>query len=125
MDLCEQCQRISSTVLVSGNNKVLHHTHETFQKSVFGEKCYLCSQVWNSLNEEQKTVASRPDFEGINYEVFFYGRGFRYDGQLDRILAKVDFTHGEDLWDCEEYDEVGGKTMEEAGQFAILNPYSE
>lgn len=122
MGLCEQCQSISSKVLVFGKNMVFHHNYETFRKSVFGDRCYICSQVWDSMNEEQKAVASRPDFEGIDYEVFLKSASFDEEGQQERVLATISFSHGEDLWDTEEYDPIGGMSMEDAGKFAILNP---
>jgi hypothetical protein len=124
MGLCEQCQSISSTVLVgSSRNTVLHHNHETFKRSVFGSKCYLCSQVWDSLNEEQKGKARRPEFEGIDYKVFLGRTSYGEEDRQEPILAKFYFDHGEDLWDCEEYDTVGGQFIQGAGQFAILNPF--
>lgn len=61
MGLCELCLSISSKVLVRGINTIFHHNYNTFKESVLRSKCYICSQVWNSLNEEQKAVASRPN----------------------------------------------------------------
>lgn len=121
MRLCEQCRSISSKVLPK--RTVLHHNYASLQKSVFAGSCYLCSQVWDSLNEEQKGVASRSDFEGIDYEVSLGRTSYGDDGVQERILAKISFEHGEDLLYCEEYDIVGGTSLEDAGQFAILNPF--
>lgn len=124
MGLCEQCQSISSTVLLlSGLNKVFHHSCETLKKSVFEAKCYVCSRVWDSLTEEQKAVASHPDFEGIDCKVSLQTSHEEDDGWQERVLAKITFTPGDDLYDCEDYETVGGKIMEHAGQFAILNPF--
>lgn len=124
MGLCEHCHSISSKVLVGGMNKALiHHDHETFKKAVFENKCYLCSQVWDSMNEEQKEVAGRPDFEGIDYDIFLNQIKYGEDERQKTFLASFFINHGEDLWDCEQYDTVGGKHVSGAGQFAILNPF--
>lgn len=123
MGLCEHCQSISSKVLkFRGKNNVLHHNHETLKRSI-GSKCYLCSQVWDSLNEEQKGVARRPDFEGIDYDVSLGKTRYSEEDRQEPILATFSFGHGEDLWDCEEYNDVGGTHIREAGKFAILNPF--
>jgi hypothetical protein len=123
MGLCEQCQSISSKVLSrQGFNTVFHHNHETFMRSVFDSKCYICSQVWDSLNEEQQGKAIRPEFEGIDYKVSLRSTSYGEEDRQEPILATIFFTHGEDLWDCEEYDPVGGMTINDSGQFAILNP---
>lgn len=123
MGLCEQCQSISSKVLVFGRNTAIHHNYETFKEAVFGSKCYLCSQVWDSMNAEQKAVARRPEFEGIDYEILLGKTKYFEDDRQKPVLAKIFIEHGEDLWDCEEYDTVGGTHMDSAGQFAILNPF--
>lgn len=124
MSLCALCeQSISSKVLSSsGYNTILHHNHKTFTRSVFSTKCYLCSRVWNSLNEEQQEKTRRPEFEGIDYKIFLRRTKYFEEDEQEAILAHVTFGHGEDLWDCEEYDEVGGRHILGAGQFAILNP---
>lgn len=121
MGLCETCQSLSSKVLVSGMNTAIHHDHETFKEAVFGSKCYLCSQVWDSMNEEQKEVARRPNFEGLDYHILLGRIRYGEDDRLEPVLASFFIKHGEDLWNCEEYDTVGGTHV--GGQFAILNPF--
>lgn len=124
MGLCEHCQSISSKVLRHASNwdTVLHHNHETFKRSV-RSKCYICSQVWDSLNEEQKAKAKRPNFEGINYKVLLGRTSYGEEDREEPILATFSIDHGEDLWDCEEYNDVGGEFLSGAGKFAILNPF--
>lgn len=123
MGLCELCQSLSSKVLVNGVNKALHHNHETFKEAVFGSKCYLCCQVWDSMNEEQKEVAGRPGFEGIDYDILLGRTQYGEENGQEPVLATLFIKHGEDLWDCEQYDTVGGTHVVDAGQFAILNPF--
>lgn len=124
MGLCEQCQAISSTVLSRRvGTSVLRHNHETLARSVFDSKCFLCTQVWNSLTEEQRGVTRRPEFEGIDYKISLVLDGPRWDDGPEDILADVSFDHGEDLWCTEDYNTVGGDyTSHVNGQFAILRP---
>lgn len=123
MGLCAHCLSLSSKVLIFGVNAALHHSHETFKEAVFVSKCYICSQVWDSMNEEQKEVVRRPDFEGIDYNIRLGRTRYGEDGRQEPVLATIFIKHGEDLWDCEEYNKVGGTFVSGAGQFAILNPF--
>ncbi|KAG8168216.1 hypothetical protein KVR01_003905 [Diaporthe batatas] len=118
MGLCALCeQSLSSKVLV--DDTLFHHDYRTFRQSV-ESKCYICSHVWSSLTEEQKETTMRPTFDGIDYDVSLRTS---YGERQGRILATIDFKHGDDLFDCEDYNEVGGKHMADAGRFAILNPH--
>lgn len=121
MGLCEQCQSISSTVLSGLKGKtVLQHNNETLARSVFDSKCFLCTQVWNSLTEEQREVTRRPEFEGITYIASLETAGWDY-GPED-ILATIYIENGEDLYCCEDYNLVGGTLTGDSGQYAILRP---
>lgn len=86
-------------------------------------KCYICSQVWDSMNEEQKEVARRPNFEGFDFDILLRKTRYGEDGRQEPVLAMFFIQHGEDLWDCEEYNTPGGPDLSGPGRFAILNPF--
>ena len=112
---------MTTTRLALGTNSLFRHDHETLRKAVFESKCFICSGVWGSLTEEQKKVASVPDFEGIEYRIRLY-RNPLNDGEQREYLATMLFSHGDDLFDCEDYNEVGGLPVDSVGCFAMLNP---
>lgn len=91
-------------------------------RSVFDSKCFLCSQVWESLHEEQKEVARRPDFEGLKCNVSLVKGSFGTDDRPENIIAQMYFDHGDDLYETEEYNRVGGMITDFSGQYAILDP---
>lgn len=122
MGLCEQCQSISTKVLVHGRNSLFRHDHISLEKAVFESRCFICSRVWDTLSEEQKVVASGPAFMGIEYRMFLFQEKYSDDDELSEILAHLTFEHGDDLYDVDDYNEVGGMPMDSTGCFAILNP---
>lgn len=69
-------------------------------------------------------VASDPAFMGIEYQISLHKitRAQAEDGDEQEILATLSFDHGDDLYDCEDYNEVGGLPVDQVGNFAILNP---
>lgn len=123
MGLCEQCQSVRAKVLVHGRNTLFRHDSSTLQKAVFESRCFVCSHVWDSLSGEQKAVASGPAFEGIEYQIFLSKiENHDVDAEKSEIIAAISFDHGDDLYDCEDYNEVGGLSMDSMGNFAMLNP---
>lgn len=124
MGLCEQCHSMTETPLAYGRNSLFRHDHITLRKAVFVSRCFVCTRVWHSLTEEQKSIASDPAFEGIEDEIYLSRMPGGKDGEQQGILANMSFQHGDDLYDCEDYNVVGGPSLVFAGCFAILNPSS-
>lgn len=120
MSLCTECKSMSTRTFEGDEDKLFRHGHDTFQKSVFESKCYICCRVWESLTQEQKDVASRPEFMGIEYH-FRPGRAIDSDGDPLLTVASLTFTWDDDLFDCEDYGEPGGFDAGE-GTFTALNP---
>lgn len=83
--------------------------------------------MYRTLSEEQKAIASDPTFMGIEYFIFLRHITQEEDGEQQKIVATLSFEHGDDLYDCEDYNEVGGLLPGNStvGCFAILNPSSE
>lgn len=121
MSLCTQCQSISTRVLGQERTKVFRHGYDSFREAVFERKCYICYRVWESLSEEQKEVASRPEFMGIDYYIQV-GDANRWDGEPTQSLASITFMLDDDLYNCEDYNEVGGLSVGLVGIFGALNP---
>lgn len=125
MSLCEKCQSMTSKPLSYGRNSLFRHDHISLQEAVFERRCFICTRVWDSLSEDQKAVASGPAFMGIEYQLFLLRPTSGEDGEQregQEILATLSFKHGEDFYDCEDYNDVGGSPVGSAGCFAILNP---
>lgn len=122
MGLCEQCRAMTTTPLAGGRNSLFRHDHVSLRKAVFESRCFVCCRVWDSLSEEQKGVARDPAFEGIGYSISLSRSTDGGDGEQVEILATLSFEHGDDLFDCEDYNVVGGLPVGSAGCFAILNP---
>lgn len=59
---------------------------------------------------------------GIEYQISLSKIAQADDGDKKEILATLSFDHGDDLYDCEDYNEVGGLPVDQVGNFAILNP---
>ncbi|KUI68836.1 hypothetical protein VM1G_04392 [Cytospora mali] len=113
---------MSTKVLTRGRNSLFRHDHITFRKAVFESRCFICSHVWNSLSQEQKDIASDAAFMGIEYQIHLSKITHDKDEEQRKVLANLSFEHGDDLYDCEDYKEVGGFPVEAVGCFAILNP---
>lgn len=117
MSLCEQCRSISERPTPPGRSVAFHHDAVSLKKAVEG-KCFACLRIWNSLSEEQRAIASREDFEGIDCFSFLRQRA-HVEGNEEPILAHFSFEHGEDLY-CDDFNVIGswrGST----GHFAVLN----
>nr|AET07139.1 vegetative incompatibility protein 6 [Cryphonectria parasitica] len=124
MSLCRKCQAIPDTRICSGEHRVVvRHDSASIQKSV-EDRCYICARVWNSLSEEQKAVCKRPTFEGIVYKMYTRDQSYGGSNAHSRpILAQLLCQPAkDDLYDCDDYNEVGGWWRNEAGAFAALNP---
>lgn len=100
---------------------LFRHGYDSFRKAVFESNCYICYRVWQSFTEEQKEMASRPEFMGMEYYIQF-GRGNHWDGQPSLSLAWITFVLDDDLYDCEDYNEPGGLSLAGMGIFGVLNP---
>ncbi|KAG6366495.1 hypothetical protein INS49_000672 [Diaporthe citri] len=120
MSLCTECKSMSTRTFEGDETKLFRHGYDSFRKAVFESKCYICCRVWESLTEEQKEVASRPEFMGIEYH-FRPRRAIDSDGDPTLTVASLTFKWDDDLFDCEDYDEPGGFDVGE-GTFTALNP---
>lgn len=123
MSLCTECKSMSTKTFEGDETKLFRHGYDSFRKAVFESKCYICCRVWESLTEEQKKVASRPQFMGIEYHLRLWN-AIDSDGEASLTVASITFRWDDDLYDCEDYTEPGGLGVEEAGNFAALNPAS-
>lgn len=123
MSLCTECKSMSTKTFEGDETKLFRHGYDSFRKAVFESKCYICCRVWESLTEEQKEVASRPQFMGIEYHLRL-SNAIDSDGEARPTVAEITFTWDDDLYDCEDYTEPGGLLVEEVGNFAALNPAS-
>lgn len=123
MGLCEKCQSLATEAFRSSESpSVDRYDYLSFRRAVDG-KCFVCSHVWDSLSEEQKGIASKPGFMGITYRIYRNSRPGSDEGEP--ILATLSFQHGDDLFDCEECNKVGGLMINSAGVFAFLDPSGE
>lgn len=122
MSLCTECKLMSTKTYEDGENKLFRHDYDSFRKAVFETKCYICCPVWESLTEEQKEVAGRPEFMGIEYH-FRPGNAIDSDGDPMLTVASLTFKWDDDLFDTEDYAEPGGYDAE-GGTFTALNPAS-
>lgn len=66
-------------------------------------------------------MASRPEFMGIDYYIQV-GDANRWDGEPTQSLASITFMLDDDLYNCEDYNEVGGLSVGLVGIFGALNP---
>lgn len=123
MTLCQKCQSIPDTaVAYSGRPTVVRHDTASLKRSI-QTRCFICTRVWESLSEEQKTVAESPTFTGIQYQARM-STGWMGEKRENPILASLICEPGDDLYDCEDYNVVGGWWRMETGQFSVLNPSS-
>lgn len=123
MSLCTECNSISTRTFGSESAILFRHGYDSLRKAVFESKCYICCRVWESLTEEQKEVASRPEFMGIEYHLSVR-TATDSDGDQVLPLASITFTWDDDLYDCEDYNEPGGLHVQDEGNFTALNPAS-
>lgn len=127
MAFCQKCQLIPDILIARGQDRtvVVHHDSASLQAAVT-ERCYICLRVWESLSEEQKSVASSSAFEGIRYNLSL-SLDYSEPGSSEEssFIAELKCNHGDDLYDCDDYNEVGGWWRLEMGQFTMLNPSSK
>ena len=120
MGICEKCQSLAVSPLPGQGPTLYCYDYLSLRKAV-DSRCYICSRVWDTLTEEQKGVASGPGFMGITYRLWRSSRSM--DDEEGPILATLGFENGDDLYDCEDYNEVGGRHLNsDCGVFAFLNP---
>lgn len=85
------------------------------------DSCYICTRVWDSLSKVQQAVVQSPDFSGLECKISF--PPVSEEGEDDEsIVTSLTFLAGDELWDCEEANLVGGWSPTFFGQFVILNP---
>lgn len=114
--LCKKCQSIPETVIAGrGLQVALEHDFKSLKESV-ERRCFICTRVWDTLSEQQRTVAGRPTFMGIRYQLCLK--------TSSAIVAKLMCDPGDDLYDCDDYKVVGGWWRGETGHFAMLDPSS-
>lgn len=123
MGFCQQCRSLLERRMPSGYHLAFHHDAASLKKAV-EERCFACFRIWNNLSKEQQIVASRAEFDGFDCHSSLGPRSHARDGEdedEESILANFSFTHGEDLYDCDDYNDLGWAGC--GGQFAVLNPF--
>lgn len=85
--------------------------------------CYMCTRVWDSLSKVQQAVIQSPDFSELECKISFTPTS--EEGEVDEhIVVSFSFWAGDELWDCEEPNLVGGWSPTFLGQFVVLNTNS-
>ncbi|POS81255.1 hypothetical protein DHEL01_v200355 [Diaporthe helianthi] len=123
MGICEKCQSLAiSPHSGEGGPTLSCYDYHSLREGI-DSKCYICSHVWGTLTEEQKGVASSPGFMGITYRLQRSpSRKARNDETEPPLLATLPFENEDDLYDCDDYNPVGGRWLDLAGVFAFLDP---
>jgi hypothetical protein len=121
MSLCTECKSITTRTFGQDRTLLFRHKHDSLRKAVFESKCHICYHVWESLSDEQKAIASRPEFMGIEYYISIRTLDFQERDPSD-CLAEISFEWFDDFFDCDDYNEVGGLHVDFSGVFAALNP---
>ncbi|KAJ4412427.1 hypothetical protein N0V82_008822 [Gnomoniopsis sp. IMI 355080] len=120
MAFCRQCQSLSKTPIARKTEVVFRHDYESLRQAV-DDDCYMCTRVWDSLSGTQQAIAQSPDFSGLECKASFTTVS-EEDEDDEPIVISFTFWAGEELWDCEEPNLVGGWSPLLYGQFVILNP---
>lgn len=122
MAFCQQCQSVSRTPIARKSAVVFRHDYESLQRAVEGN-CLICTRVWDSLSKIQQEVVQSPDFTGLECKILF--TPLNEDGELEEsILLSLKFWAGDELWDCDEANEVGGWSPDFYGHFVVLDASS-
>lgn len=125
MSLCQRCRSIADTAISRTRATVLHHDSAGSLKESVESSCFICARVWDSLSGEQRAAAESPSFMGIRYLMKTVEPSRRYGSPGEQpLLANILCEHGDDLYDCEDYNVVGGWWKGNTGNFAVLNPLS-
>lgn len=100
------------------------HDSASLKKAVEDE-CYMCTRVWDSLSREQQAIVESPGFRGIECHISFKAPAGDEDGAIEKAVP-IGFTFlcQEEMFDCDEANDVGGWSDWESGQFALLSPCS-
>lgn len=123
MGICEKCQLLASGPINGSQSRLVSNYDYLSLRKAVDSRCFICLRVWESLTEEQKGIVSTPDFTGITYKISRRSR--QGEGEEDAILATLSFEHGDDLYECDDYNKPGGLWIDSAGVFAFVHPSGE
>lgn len=122
MAFCQQCQSVSTKPIARKSAVVFRHDYESLRRAV-EENCLICTRVWDSLSTTQQTVVQSRDFTGLECKISF--TPLNEEGELDEsIFLSFKFQAGDELWDCDEANEVAGWSPDFYGHFVILDASS-
>lgn len=125
MGTCEQCRSLSKTPVSRDTDVAFRHDSASLLKAV-EDNCYMCSRVWHSLSKEQQAITQSPEFSGIECRIWVRTSATGDEDGDAEVDAPVvfSFVGGEEMFDCDEANEIGGWSCWDSGQFALLSPSS-
>lgn len=122
MGLCHQCQSISERAFKTKPSAAFIHDYASFKQAI-ENKCYICSHVWDNLTEDQQAIVVPDKFTGIECWISIKSLD-EWEADNETVPVKLDFFGEDEIYDCDEVNVVGGWSVRETGQFAVLNPKS-
>lgn len=81
----------------------------------------MCSQFWDSLSKGQQDVVKLPESAEIRCEIAF---PYHHEEEDNPIALSIAFQGGNELWECEDSNDVGGWTPFSYGHFVLLSTKS-